>query len=231
MKSLPFRGLLLRYVEKIMKHTIITMVLLALISCSSSNSNEIPVTQASIELKSLPASITYAYSAPINGVGFSEYSWEIYFDLNNDSVINKGDAYVSLQTYRWDDTPLTTINVSDIQARLWAVEDGSTSLATIIDDISHLTNGNSITFQFDTSKYNLLAGLSNGTQIYVHTIYKVMDTGHLRHDYYPEKDTYTSGLDTSSLQDITNDFESNLGPVIGEDYPLIDIVGIRINVQ
>jgi len=188
-----------------------------------------PFITVTIDLTSLPDTFTYDLDTTQNGA--AEYRWSITFDTNNNATLDKGDVIFDVSLVAFDATPQQTIPRGDLRAYLWERGDANPIVATQVAEIGLETTATSLTFSASARLLPSLASISNGTQIYVETQYKDKTSGTYYMDYYPAVETYTSGLDTSLITDGLNDFETYIGPVIGKDFPFIDIEKISVAIM
>ena len=216
-----------------MKIYILVIFIVLLQSCSSDNNASLTsgqtVVKATVNVTNLPDTFIYDLDSAPNAS--AEYEWDVAFDINNDSIIGNGDVGFRISLVAFDATPQQTISRNNLTAYLIEYGDGTTFVSRTLDTISLESTNTSFTFSADINLETRLSAISTGTQINVKTIYRDQITGIYYYDYYPSKNTYTSGLDTSTLNDGTLDFETNIGPVTGVDYPLIDIETISISVE
>lgn len=181
----------------------------------------------SIELKSLPETLIYGYSDPIPEYAINEHAWNIYFDINNDSKVNKGDIYFSLATQRHQNTSLSTISIDELNAYVYAIEFESPVVGYKLGKIDYQIVNNSIIFEVDSKKLDKLYNITNNTNIYIHTTYIDQKTQTVYYDYFPSKDTYTTSENDLDIPDLLNDFEKNAEVVDGYDIPHIDIYHVK----
>lgn len=216
-----------------MKNILVLVVLLMyLYGCNEGEDNQVnskPAIKATINLTSLPQSFTYDLDNSQNGT--QEYAWRISFDINNDLMINEGDIYFQISLVASDSTPQQTINRDQLKAYIWEYNDGTSYIATRDVEIKLESTDKSFTFIAPLNLHKSLSSISNGTQVYVETLYRDKNSGTYYYDYYPSKQNYTVGMDTGVLTDDILDFETNIGPVSGVDYPLIDIESISVSVE
>jgi len=217
-----------------MKKLIVIILVLFIQACGSNQNEEeqtetTTVVKATIKVTSLPDSFTYDLDNSPNGG--SEYQWSISFDIDNDAEISEGDISFQISLIAFDDTPQKNINRSELKAHIWEYGDGVSYISTRDVEIDLITTSTSITFIAPTELHVGLKSISNGTQVYVDTIYRDQVSGVYYYDFYPNKDTFTEGLDTGFITDDTLDFETNIGAVNGVSYPLIDIESLSVVIE
>lgn len=218
---------------KLLNKISLVITLFSLVACggggsSSSGTNEAKV-KSTINVTNLPDSFIYDLDTAQNGT--SEFEWRISFDINNDSIINEGDIFFGIRLAASDATPQSTINRSDMQAYLWVYGNGNPTISIRNTEINLTSTNTSFSFSAPVRLHDSLKSITNGTQVFVQTLYRDQSTGTYYYDYYPGKDAYTVGLDTSLLVDSTFDFETNISPVSDKDYPFIDIESISVTIE
>lgn len=218
-----------------MKLLIVMFTILVMQGCGgSSNNSDQSATgtiKATLNVSSVPTS--FVYDLDSNPNNSSEYQWEITFDINNDSIVNEGDIAfrISLNSNTDTSTPQSIIERSELKAYIWEYGDGESYVSIREVEIDLLSSDESFTFIASLDLHESLNLISSGTQILASTIYRDQISGIYYYDYYPNKDTYTSGLDTAMLMDEIFDFWTNVGPVNDANYPLIDIESISIEIE
>ena len=218
--------------EKMNKVTLVILIIL-LQACQNegkqNSENMEKEIRTTINFTELPNSFTYNLDGAPNGG--AEYQWEILFDINNDRTISEGDISFRIDLTASDNTGQTTISRDNLTAYIWVYGDGVSYVSIRDVEIEYLSTDTSFTFIADSGKHEGISSISNGTQLYVNTIYRDRDSGVYYYDYYPEREVYSEGIDTSYIEDGIKDFENNLGPVSGKNYPLIDIEKISVVVN
>jgi hypothetical protein len=218
-----------------MKLLIVIFTILVIQGCGGSSKNSdqsaTGTIKATLNVSSIP--ISFVYDLDSNPSNSSEYQWEIAFDINNDSIVNEGDIAfrISLNSNTDTNTSQSIIERSELKAYIWEYGDGESYVSIREAEIDLLSTDESFTFIASLDLHESLNLISSGTQILASTIYRDQISGIYYYDYYPNKDTYTSGLDTTMLMDETYDFWTNVGPVNDANYPLIDIESVSIEIE
>lgn len=149
-----------------------------------------------------------------------------YFDVNNDGIMNDSDIEISLKNVDVDEADfefdLSNMQISERLYDSYFQFNRYNSFA--VYSISN--ESNSISFTIDRSTHVAYKYITNDTQILVHATYSTSDENGANissSDYYPEADTYTSGLDNTNLIDLINDYQGT--------HNYFDITRISIEIE
>jgi len=199
--------------------------------CGSSLTNQVTV---KISFKQLPEHLETYY--PSNDE-YVRISLLIAFDTDNSGTISTGDVIFALEPYDLGGQKSPTWQTLPASAMLVNYANNQAYSRGAIADLNVSIQENQITLTGKASDFIGIGDISNGTQIDVSSYYNVK--AHTQKDRYPNGDSlnnsflFTSGVDTSLLDDTINDVT-----VIENDpdashlnlLPIFDIQNIEVEV-
>jgi hypothetical protein len=168
-------------------------------SCGNDSTKQVEV---NIMFEYLPE-LLESYKTILSTDDFS-YDTDITFDMDNDGKVSVGDIQFSLTT-GFPETAKTP-SWQSLKAVVSYVYEASSNGHSnhLISELTVLVQGKKITLTGKSTNFGLIDNISNGTQVLVSSSYRLNDYN--QHDYFPEDShTFTSGLDTSLLEDVAGD--------------------------
>lgn len=182
---------------------VVCMMVLMLSGCGGGSSTPTDSVVVTIELDSIPSSITYNKTTTLDW--HAEYSWGATFDINGDGAINAGDVVLQILHFKSAGSVEQTGTIDDFSAKLWIYT--SDTSTTSIANISKQVSGNTITLTADKSLHSSLSSITASTLIYFETL-EMLDNGSPEYDYYPSFRTYTSIPQSNQFTDAQGDVAS-----------------------
>lgn len=157
----------------------------------------------------------------ITPLGRVEYFIDVNFDINNSGEIDDGDIFFSSRHFKPNGlAEPSQIALEDIGANIWGYQGNwSTDLVPAEIEITD----NHLRMSVEKSEHPALSLISNSTQVNIAVSYTDL-FGSTNDDYYPASRTYTEGLDTSLLEDVTGD-------VTDDNSGKFDLYQISISVE
>lgn len=170
----------------------------------------------SMELLGLPSSVIINRATSV--VDDPDFVVSATLDVNANGVIDSGDVKLEIYEYKKEGESETSNLISELRPYLAYYISSSQLVRDIPIDL--LVNGNTIEFSVPRSIHKSVANIEQGVQAMFYSFYRFSAT-ETQSDVYPGSDSFTTGLDTTSLQDATDDYS-------GGSVAYIDIRNISV---
>lgn len=130
--------------------------------------------EVAIELSYLPPYVTINRDAQDSGR--IEYDYQINFDLNENDVLDAGDASIKIRHFKSDrDYPANhQLTLSELNAQVWIYvprqqSDGVASTSVKTNTVQLTQQGSTLTFDIDPSMHAFMSNVSQDTPVQIQT--------------------------------------------------------------
>ncbi len=155
------------------------------------------------------------------------YDTSIKFDMDNNGKTSVGDILFFIDSIFSEITTAPSWqSLATSVGYVYQANENSYSIYHVAE-LTAQVQGQEMTLTGKSADFNLIDNISNGTQILVRSSYDL--NGYYQRDYFPDdSDTFTSGLDTSLLEDAEGDAFFTFNPPV---TPIVDIRKIEISIN